>query len=169
METQTAVQKQQLNTQPAAFPRLKRLLAKSLLVLYDLAAVVISMFLTLLAAFPSSSVNYILQQTQKYAPWLCIVYIGLFTAFGLYNSLWRYNGFSEANNIVVSFIIGTCLCLFANAIASYGAPVNVIIMASMLSSGSAVVSRFGYRFYRHAVYRPLGGAHYIGRVHSFIR
>ena len=126
-------------------------IAKDLwIVLLDIIAVNAAYFLALLVRFYvngefRTTVNYLIGDWAKFAPFYTILSILIFAAFRLYGGMWRYAGINDMNRIIgasictaIIQVVGTCLFIRRM-------PITYYIIGAILQFLFVSLIRFGYR------------------------
>ncbi len=119
------------------------------LVIYDIIVAGMSYFLGLMLRFDlhfQSIPQEYLTAYMKFIPIHIIITLGVYQAFRLYNSLWRFASFSELNRIMAASAIIILCHIFGITIFFERMPFSYYIFGAVIQLGMTVVVRFGYRY-----------------------
>ena len=122
-----------------------------LFVLYDIAALMLSDFLTLFVRFdfsiPKMEISY-LMSALNFLPLTTVFMLIIFTIFHLYTSLWIYASEREMFYVVVASLIVGLSQDIALIISPNNMPRSFYLIFPFFFTGFTVVGRFFYRFIR---------------------
>ena len=126
-------------------------IAKDLwIVLLDILAVNASYFLALLIRFYVNftfrpTVNYLLGDWAKFAPFYTVLAILTFAAFRLYGGMWRYAGINDMNRIIGASLVTGVIQIVGTALFIRRMPVTYYVIGAILQFFFVSLIRFGYR------------------------
>ncbi|MCD8129641.1 MAG: polysaccharide biosynthesis protein [Oscillospiraceae bacterium] len=119
------------------------------LVCYDIVAINAAYFLGLLIRF-DFSFNAIPKEFLfsffVFAPFYTVLTIVIYARLHLYNSLWKFAGFSELNRLAVAALVTTALQVIGMALFVHHMPVSYFIFGALLQFCLTVAVRFAYRY-----------------------
>lgn len=124
------------------------------LIIYDIAAVLLSSFLAIAIRYEfalDSIPEYFLQTIIRFLPFNVVLTIIVFYFFKLYNSLWAFASETELQNLIAACIISTALDgvgLFVVRIETKPVPTSYYFLYGFLLITFIFASRFSYRFFR---------------------
>ncbi len=124
------------------------------LVIYDIAAVLLSSFLAIAMRYEfvlESIPEYFLQTIIRFLPINVIITLIVFYFFKLYNSLWAFASETELQNLIAACIISTALDgigLYVVRISTKAVPTSYYFMYGFILITLIFASRFSYRFLR---------------------
>ncbi|MCC8130058.1 MAG: polysaccharide biosynthesis protein [Clostridiales bacterium] len=121
------------------------------LVLVDIVMIQLSAFLTLVIRYELVFANIeptFIASVLKYAPINTLVTLGLFWAFRLYHSLWRYASITELGNIVLACLSSALVQLVALPVLDWPVPRSYYILQPIFLIILVTVERYSYRFLR---------------------
>lgn len=126
-------------------------IAKDLwIVLLDIIALNASYFLALLIRFYVNgefrvTVNYLVGDWVKFAPFYTILSIVIFALFRLYGGMWRYAGINDMNRIIGASVCTAILQVVGTALFIRRMPITYYIIGAILQFLFVSLIRFGYR------------------------
>ena len=126
-------------------------IAKDLwIVLLDIIAVNAAFFLALLLRFYVNfqfrpTVNYLIGDWAKFAPFYTVLAIIIFAAFKLYGGMWRYAGINDMNRIIGASLCTALLQIVGTALFIRRMPITYYIIGAILQFLFITLIRFGYR------------------------
>lgn len=142
---------------PRALARFLRTNRKTMLMLFDLFAVVICYI-----------VPWVLIQgrinTAEYYPLMvgsCVFFVCCYEVsywfFGMYDSLWRYAEVVEFFRLVVASAVAVGAFMLGSYVIFYDrkVPISVFLLSAMFSSSLTLYSRLTYRMYRNTKFKEL--------------
>ncbi len=119
------------------------------LVCYDIVAINAAYFLGLLIRF-DFSFNAIPKEFLfsffVFAPFYTVLTIVIYARLHLYNSLWKFAGFSELNRLAVAALVTTALQVIGMTLFVHHMPVSYFIFGALLQFCLTVAVRFAYRY-----------------------
>ena len=130
----------------------KSLLTKIILVLYDIGAVILASYLSLLVRFDlqlSKVPDEYMSVTNKSLPVAVVITILVFALLRLYTSLWTYAGATEFFNIVLSCIVASLLNMAAVMMMNHDIvvplPRSYYLLYLLFLLGLTIISRYFYK------------------------
>ncbi|MBR3645133.1 MAG: polysaccharide biosynthesis protein [Lachnospiraceae bacterium] len=138
------------NVSPAKATRI------SLLLIYDAAVVLISMYLAIWVRFDFELANIepgFMENIRKLAPHSVLCTILIFIIIGLYKSLWSYASVREMMMIVNACLLSTMMLFLAKVTANLSLPRSYYILYFGFLIIGVGSSRFAYRAMRSALRR----------------
>ena len=126
-------------------------IAKDLwIVLLDIIAVNVSYFLALLIRFYVNgefrvTVNYLIGDWAKFAPFYTVLSIVIFALFKLYGGMWRFAGINDMNRIIGASLCTAVLQIVGTALFIRRMPITYYIIGAILQFLFLSLIRFGYR------------------------
>jgi len=130
----------------------KNLLTKIILVLYDIGAVILASYLSLLVRFDlqlSKVPDEYMSVTNKSLPVAVVITILVFALLRLYTSLWTYAGATEFFNIVLSCIVASLLNMAAVMMMNHDIvvplPRSYYLLYLLFLLGLTIISRYFYK------------------------
>jgi FlaA1/EpsC-like NDP-sugar epimerase len=126
-------------------------IAKDLwIVLLDVIAVNASYFLALLIRFYvngefRATVNYLIGDWAKFAPFYTVLCILIFALFKLYGGMWRYAGINDMNRIIGASVCTAVLQVVGTALFIRRMPITYYLIGAILQFLFISLIRFGYR------------------------
>ena len=120
------------------------------IVLLDIIAVNAAYFLALLIRFYVNfefrpTVNYLIGDWGKFAPFYTVLAIGIFAIFKLYGGMWRYAGINDMNRIIGASLATTFLQIIGTALFIRRMPITYYLIGAILQFLFISLIRFGYR------------------------
>lgn len=129
----------------------KLIVRRGILVLYDIAAMMISSGFALLLRYDFNydaiGFNFI-DNAWKYLPWNIAVTLIIFYLFRLYHSLWAYAGITEMQNVIIACMLSSGAQLFGLQVLDYYMPRSYYFIYAGTFVMLTLASRFVYRFIR---------------------
>ncbi len=120
----------------------------ALLIVYDAVMVNSSYFLALLIRYDFRysliSTSYISVWT-RFAPIYGLLCVLLFTAFGLYRSIWRFASFSEFIKTLIASFLASALHVIITLLFFRRMPISYYVIGAMLQFTFVLGIRFSYR------------------------
>ncbi len=119
------------------------------LVIYDVIAVNFSYFAALLLRFDmvySSIPEEYLTAFIHFTPIYTVVAVGVFFAFHLYNSIWRFASVSELSRIFLANLITAVFHVVAITLLFERMPVSYYIIGTVIQFVLVIAVRFAYRY-----------------------
>lgn len=126
-------------------------IAKDLwIVLLDIVAVNAAYFLALLIRFYVNfefrpTVNYLIGDWAKFAPFYTILAILVFAVLRLYGGMWRFAGINDMNRIIAASAITTVIQVIGTALFIRRMPITYYSIGAILQFLFISLIRFGYR------------------------
>lgn len=126
-------------------------IAKDLwIVLLDIVALNASYFLALLIRFYvngefRATVNYLIGDWAKFAPFYTVLSILVFVAFRLYGGMWRFAGINDMNRIIGASVATAILQVVGTALFIRRMPITYYVIGAILQFLFVSLIRFGYR------------------------
>lgn len=126
-------------------------IAKDLwIVLLDIIALNVSYFLALLIRFYVNgefrvTVNYLIGDWAKFAPFYTILSLIIFALFRLYGGMWRYAGINDMNRIIGASLATTVVQVIGTALFIRRMPITYYVIGAILQFLFVSLIRFGYR------------------------
>lgn len=126
-------------------------IAKDLwIVLLDIIAVNAAYFLALLIRFYVNfefrpTVNYLITDWLRFAPFYTVLSIAIFAAFRLYGGMWRYAGINDMNRIIGANLCTALLQIVGTALFIRRMPITYYVIGAILQFLFVSLIRFGYR------------------------
>ena len=126
-------------------------IAKDLwIVLLDIIAVNASYFLALLIRFYVNgqfreTVNYLIGDWAKFAPFYTVLSIIIFALFRLYGGMWRYAGINDMNRIIGASVATAIVQVVGTALFIRRMPITYYVIGATLQFLFVSLIRFGYR------------------------
>lgn len=126
-------------------------IAKDLwIVLLDIIALNASYFLALLIRFYvngefRATVNYLIGDWAKFAPFYTIISLIIFALFRLYGGMWRYAGINDMNRIIGASVVTTVVQVVGTALFIRRMPITYYVIGAILQFLFVSLIRFGYR------------------------
>ena len=126
-------------------------IAKDLwIVLLDIIAVNTSYFLALLIRFYVNgefrvTVNYLIGDWAKFAPFYTVLSIIIFALFRLYGGMWRYAGINDMNRIIGASVVTAVVQVLGTALFIRRMPITYYVIGAILQFLFISLIRFGYR------------------------
>lgn len=120
-----------------------------LLLVYDLLAVTMSYFLALWLRFDCKFGNipeHYLMTWLKFAPVYAVVSVGLFGAFRLYRSVWKFASLVEFKRVALSCVISGVLHIVLITKLFIRMPISYYLIGFMIQFAMVLFVRFSYRF-----------------------
>ncbi len=120
------------------------------IVLLDIIAVNASYFLALLIRFYVNgqfreTVNYLIGDWAKFAPFYTVLCIIIFAAFRLYGGMWRYAGINDMNRIIGASLCTAVVQVVGTALFIRRMPITYYVIGAILQFLFVTLIRFGYR------------------------
>ncbi len=120
------------------------------IVLLDIIAVNGSYILALLVRFYVNfefrpTVNYLIGDWARFAPFYTVLSILIFAAFRLYGGMWRYAGINDMNRIIGASVATTLVQIVGTALFIRRMPISYYVIGAILQFFLVVLIRFGYR------------------------
>ncbi len=129
----------------------KLIVRRGILVLYDIAAMMISSSFALLLRYDFNydaiDFNFI-DNAWRYLPWNIAVTLIIFYLFRLYHSLWAYAGITEMQNVIIACMLSSGAQLFGLQVLNYYMPRSYYFIYAGTFVMLTLASRFVYRFIR---------------------
>lgn len=129
----------------------KLIVRRGILVLYDIAAMMISSGFALLLRYDFNydaiDFNFI-DNAWKYLPWNIAVTLIIFYLFRLYHSLWAYAGITEMQNVIIACMLSSGAQLLGLQVLDYYMPRSYYFIYAGTFVMLTLASRFVYRFIR---------------------
>lgn len=129
----------------------KLIVRRGILVLYDIAAMMISSGFALLLRYDFNydaiDFNFI-DNAWRYLPWNIAVTLIIFYLFRLYHSLWAYAGITEMQNVIIACMLSSGAQLFGLQVLNYYMPRSYYFIYAGTFVMLTLASRFVYRFIR---------------------
>lgn len=129
----------------------KLIVRRGILVLYDIAAMMISSGFALLLRYDFNydaiGFNFI-DNAWKYLPWNIAVTLIIFYLFRLYHSLWAYAGITEMQNVIIACMLSSGAQLLGLQVLDYYMPRSYYFIYAGTFVMLTLASRFVYRFIR---------------------
>ena len=128
------------------------ILTRMVLVLFDILAVNLSYYLTLLIrfyvnnAFNIWATKYV-PAFLKFAPYYTVCCLIVFVLFRLYSSRWRYAGVSDLNRIVIANLITCLIQIVGTLVFVIRMPITYYCIGAVFQFGLVAFSRFSYRLF----------------------
>ncbi|MGN1369908.1 MAG: nucleoside-diphosphate sugar epimerase/dehydratase [Aristaeellaceae bacterium] len=121
------------------------------LMLYDGLAVYFSYYLALAIRFTTANqfrpiANAYLPSFYEFAPWYTLICLGVFVAFRLYDSRWKYAGLNDLNRIFFANLATTVVQVAGTLLFTRRMPITYYAIGAIIQFMLMTVSRFGYRF-----------------------
>lgn len=126
-------------------------IAKDLwIVLLDIIALNASYFLALLIRFYvngefRATVNYLIGDWAKFAPFYTILSLIIFACFKLYGGMWRYAGINDMNRIISASLATTAVQVIGTALFIRRMPITYYVIGAILQFLFVSLIRFSYR------------------------
>lgn len=119
-------------------------------VLLDIIALNVSYFLALLVRFYVNgefrvSVNYLIGDWARFAPFYTVLSIVIFIIFRLYGGMWRYAGINDMNRIIGASLATTVIQVMGTALFIRRMPITYYVIGAILQFLFVSLIRFGYR------------------------
>lgn len=119
-------------------------------VLLDIIALNVSYFLALLVRFYVNgefrvSVNYLIGDWARFAPFYTVLSIVIFIIFLLYGGMWRYAGINDMNRIIGASLATTVIQVMGTALFIRRMPITYYVIGAILQFLFVSLIRFGYR------------------------
>lgn len=120
------------------------------LIVYDILVVNFAYFLALLVRFYVNfefnvwAVKYV-PAFMEFAPAYTVCCLILFSAFGLYKSLWKYAGLHDMNRIIVSSVITCVIHIVGTLLFVMRMPISYYALGAAFQFVLITISRFSYR------------------------
>ncbi len=135
---------------------LQLLYRRVFLIVYDIAAVVLTSFLAIAIRYEfviSDVPQLFIDNIVRYLPFNIILTLVIFYFFKLYNSLWAFAGENELQNLILACFIASGLNIPGLHICRGSAELNPVpnsyyLMYVFLLIALIFISRFSYRFFR---------------------
>ncbi len=124
------------------------------LIIYDVAAVLLSSFLAIAMRYEfslESIPEYFLQTIIRFLPINVVITILVFYIFKLYNSLWAFASETELQNLIAACIISAAvdgIGLFIVRVETKPVPTSYYFLYCFILITLIFSSRFSYRFFR---------------------
>ena len=128
----------------------KKRIRISLLLIYDVLAILIAEYMALLIRYefhPQYIKPIYLESVAHYTVINVIVTILIFAFFSLYESLWRYASVTELLNLTVACLVSSCLQLVGTYMLEYRMP-HLLYFIFLLLLPMMMAGRFSYRLLR---------------------
>lgn len=129
----------------------KKRIRVSLLLCYDIGAILISEYCALLIRFefrPSLIKEVFLESMLHYSFINVLCTLLIFSLFSLYESLWRYASVTELLNTVLACVLSSMAQVVGMYMLQYRMPRSYFILYLLLLLPLMVAGRFSYRFLR---------------------
>ncbi len=132
----------------------KLLYRRTSLIIYDIAAVLLSSFLAIAMRYEfvlESIPEYFLQTIIRFLPVNVVLTLIVFYLFKLYNSLWAFASETELQNLIAACIISSALDgvgLFIVRVEAKPVPTSYYFLYCFILITLIFSSRFSYRFFR---------------------
>ncbi len=132
----------------------KLLYRRTSLVIYDIAAVLLSSFLAIAMRYEfvlESIPDYFLQTIVRFLPVNVVITLIVFYLFKLYNSLWAFASETELQNLIAACIISSAIDgigLFLVRVQTKPVPTSYYFLYCFILITLIFSSRFSYRFFR---------------------
>lgn len=129
----------------------KKRIRVSLLLCYDIGAILISEYCALLIRFefrPSLIKEVFLASMLHYSFINVLCTLLIFTFFSLYESLWRYASVTELLNTVLACVLSSMAQVVGMYMLQYRMPRSYFILYMLILLPLMVAGRFSYRFLR---------------------
>lgn len=132
----------------------KLLYRRTSLIIYDVAAVLLSSFLAIAMRYEfvlESIPEYFLQTIIRFLPVNVVITLIVFYLFKLYNSLWAFASETELQNLIAACIISSALDgigLFVVRVETKPVPTSYYFLYCFILISLIFSSRFSYRFFR---------------------
>ncbi len=131
--------------------KLKRVI---LLILMDIALIGLAQFLALFLRFEMVFRNLresgFLDSLLAFAPWSILIMLFFYTAFGIYDSLWKYVSMEEAIRIGLAVLSGSVIQYVLMVVTDHRVPRSFPVFYALILAVLTVFSRFSYRLTRMA-------------------
>ena len=122
----------------------------TLLVIYDILAVLVSAYGALFIRFEfsiESISEYYLERANDYLPFQMITTVVIFIFLRLYQSLWRYASVRELFTLVIGCISSSALQIVGTLLLGIRMPKSYYILYLFIFLCFSVAGRFSYRFF----------------------
>lgn len=129
----------------------KKRIRVSLLLCYDIGAILISEYCALLIRFefrPSLIKEVFLESMLRYSFINVLCTLLIFSLFSLYESLWRYASVTELLNTVLACVLSSMAQVVGMYMLQYRMPRSYFILYLLILLPLMVAGRFSYRFLR---------------------
>lgn len=129
----------------------KKRIRVSLLLCYDIGAILISEYCALLIRFefrPSLIKEVFLESMLHYSFINVLCTLLIFSLFSLYESLWRYASVTELLNTVLACVLSSMVQVVGMYMLQYRMPRSYFILYLLILLPLMVAGRFSYRFLR---------------------
>ncbi|MBS6734230.1 MAG: polysaccharide biosynthesis protein [Clostridiales bacterium] len=129
----------------------KKRIRVSLLLLYDIAAILLAEYGALLIRFefrPSAIKPEFLEELIRYSPINIVLTLVIFALFSLYDSLWRYASVTELLNLTLACIISSMAQVVGTYMMQHHMPRSYYILYLLLLFPMMAGGRFSYRLLR---------------------
>lgn len=129
----------------------KKRIRVSLLLCYDIGAILISEYCALLIRFefrPSLIKEVFLESMLHYSFINVLCTLLIFSLFSLYESLWRYASVTELLNTVLACVVSSMAQVVGMYMLQYRMPRSYFILYLLILLPLMVAGRFSYRFLR---------------------
>lgn len=132
--------------------KIRWILIRIALVLFDVMAVNVSYYVTLLLrfyvnnAFSVWATKYV-PAFMKFAPYYTVCCLLVFSLFRLYSSRWRYAGVSDLNRILLANLVTCLIQIVGTLVFVMRMPITYYIIGALLQFGLIAFSRFSYRLF----------------------
>lgn len=140
---------------------------RTLLLIYDMCAVVVAGVLALLIRFEldySAIPAQYIEPCLRYCPIMIVLTVAVFFAFRLYSSLWTYAGAIELLNIVLAGILSSMIQIAVYAFLNIRMPRSYYVLYAGILTVLVFISRYFYRAVRGVCSRMQQGAAGVHRV-----
>lgn len=120
-----------------------------LLAVYDIMAVNVSYFLALLFRFDgffSQIPDYYVRAYVKFIPIYTILWLVIFYASKMYQSVWQYASFNELARTCIGSTVASLLHILLITVIYYRMPISYYLWGSCFQMILLVAARFSYRF-----------------------
>ena len=132
--------------------RVRWVILRLLLVLFDIFAVNFAYFIALVVRFyvnhefDEFGLKYI-PAFLDFAPWYTLCCLIIFAAFKLYNSRWKYAGLNDLNRIISACILTCMVQIVGSLVFVLRMPITYYFIGAVIQFGMIAVSRFSYRLF----------------------
>ena len=118
----------------------------------DILSICIACFAALLIRFDfqfnAIEKQYLNTYLQVILPW-CAICVGVFSCFGLYNSIWSFVSTDELMRVMESYAVLSVLAFFLSQVFSVNMPKSFFVMGLVFSGLFTLSIRFGWRMLRY--------------------
>lgn len=132
--------------------KIRWVLIRIVLVLFDVMAVNVSYYVTLLLrfyvnnAFNVWATKYV-PAFMKFAPYYTVCCLLVFSLFRLYSSRWRYAGVSDLNRILLASLVTCLIQIVGTLVFVMRMPITYYVIGAVFQFALITCSRFSYRLF----------------------